>query len=153
MIATLVCSRSMRPVKALILASMGEFIGPLVLGTAVAQTIATSILNPDMLEKTGNLSLDLMVMTAVGGAIAWKLPTWYLGLPSSGSHALIGGLVGSGIVGMGVESISIQKVFLSVIIPMLISPDGNRSLLGLGLGICGASSGLPTSTTRATWAG
>ncbi len=122
MIATLVCSRSMRPHRALALAAAGEFLGPLILGTAVARTIATSILKPDMLEQLSSASLDLMVISAVGGAIAWKLPTWYLGLPSSGSHALIGGLVGAGIVGMGSESVSLEKVVFAVVIPLLVSP-------------------------------
>jgi PiT family inorganic phosphate transporter len=61
-------------------------------------------------------------VTAVGGAIAWKLPTWYFGLTSSGSHALIGGLVGSGFVGIGLDSISLDRVFWAVIIPLLVSP-------------------------------
>ncbi|MBI5250724.1 MAG: inorganic phosphate transporter [Desulfomonile tiedjei] len=121
-IATLVCSRSMKPFRALLLAAIGEFVGPLILGTAVARTVATSILKPDMLEQLSSVSLELMVISAVGGAIAWKLPTWYLGLPSSGSHALIGGLVGAGMVGMGAESVSVDKVVVAVIIPLLVSP-------------------------------
>jgi inorganic phosphate transporter, PiT family len=128
-IATLVCSRSMNPTKALVLAAIGEFLGPLILGTAVARTMATSILKPDMLESISSVSLDLIVITAVGGAIAWKLPTWYFGLPSSGSHALIGGLVGAGIVGMGYNSISVEKVFWAVVIPLLVSP-----VIGIVLG-------------------
>ena len=122
MIATMVCSRSMRPAKALMLAALGEFVGPLIIGTAVARTIATSILQPDMLELLNAAALDLMVISAVGGAIAWKLPTWYLGLPSSGSHALIGGLVGAGVVAMGSGSVAVERVFWAVIIPLLLSP-------------------------------
>jgi inorganic phosphate transporter, PiT family len=128
-IATIICSRSMKPFRALALAAVGEFLGPLVLGTAVAQTIATSILKPDMLEHLSPSSLDLVVISAVGGAIAWKLPTWYLGLPSSGSHALIGGLVGAGLVGMGPESVAIERVLWGVILPLLVSP-----IVGIVLG-------------------
>jgi PiT family inorganic phosphate transporter len=57
-IATLVCSRSMKPTKALALAAFGEFLGPLLLGTAVAATMATSILKPEMLESISTISLD-----------------------------------------------------------------------------------------------
>ncbi len=65
----------------------------------------------------------------MAGAMTWKLPTWYFGLPSSGSHALIGGLVGAGIVGMGVHSIVIDRVVSSVLLPLLVSP-----ILGIFLG-------------------
>jgi PiT family inorganic phosphate transporter len=103
-IATIVCSRSMRPFKALVLASIAEFVGPLVLGTAVAQTMASSILKPDLLEQLSPGTVYLMMISGVGGAIAWKLPTWIVGLLSSGSHALIGGLIGAGLVAMGTQS-------------------------------------------------
>lgn len=122
MIATIVCSRSMSPYRALFMAAIGEFLGPLLLGSAVAHTMSTSILKPEALGLLKPATLYLMISCGVGGAIAWKLPTWFLGLPSSGSHALIGGLVGAGAVAMGYESISIQKVLGYVVVPLLFSP-------------------------------
>jgi inorganic phosphate transporter, PiT family len=128
-IATIVCSRSMRPLRALVLASIAEFVGPLVLGTAVAQTMATSILKPVPLEQLSPQTVRVMIISGVAGAIAWKFPTWIVGLPSSGSHALIGGLIGAGLVAMGPEGVAVEKVVTSVGLPLLVSP-----LIGIVLG-------------------
>jgi len=119
----------MNPWRALFYAAAAEFIGPLLLGTAVARTMSSCVLKPDMVEAIDPHLLNILVSSAMVGAMTWKLPTWYFGLPSSGSHALIGGLVGSGIVGMGVQSIVIDKVVSSVLLPLLISP-----ILGIFLG-------------------
>ncbi len=105
------------------------FIGPLVLGTAVARTIATSILKPDSLEHLSTATIYLTIISGVGGALAWKLPTWLLGLPSSGSHALLGGLVGAGLAAMGTEGVSGETVAKDVVLPLLVSP-----ILGFALG-------------------
>lgn len=128
-IASIICSRSIRPMRALVLACIGEFVGPLALGTAVAVTMSTNILKPEMLETLPAISLYIILGSAVTAAVAWKLPTWYLGLPSSGSHALLGGMVGAGIVSMGQDSVSIDKVLMTVVLPMLTSP-----LIGIILG-------------------
>jgi PiT family inorganic phosphate transporter len=128
-IATIVCSRSMRPLRALVLASIAEFVGPLVLGTAVAQTMATSILRPVPLEQLTPQTVRVMIISGVAGAIAWKLPTWIVGLPSSGSHALIGGLIGAGLVAMGPQGVAVEEVVTSVGLPLLVSP-----LIGIVLG-------------------
>jgi inorganic phosphate transporter, PiT family len=121
-IATIICSRSMRPVNALVLAALAEFVGPLVLGTAVAQTMASSILKPELVEQLDPARMRLMIICGVGGAILWKLPTWFIGLPSSGSHALIGGLVGAGVVAMGHTGIEVEKVLRGVALPLLLTP-------------------------------
>jgi inorganic phosphate transporter, PiT family len=128
-IATMICSRSMRPMRALVLAALAEFIGPLVLGTAVAHTMAGSILKPELLEQLSPARMYVMIICGVGGAIIWKLPTWFFGLPSSGSHALIGGLVGAGVLAMGQGAIEVEKVIRGVVLPLLVTP-----LLGLMLG-------------------
>ncbi len=112
----------MRPGRALILAALAEFLGPLLLGTAVARTMAGSILRPELLEGLSKEQVYLIVISAVGGAIIWKLPTWSVGLPSSGSHALISGLVGAGFVAMGKTGIAIDAVVNSVVLPLLVSP-------------------------------
>ncbi len=121
-IATAISSRSMRPTRAIALAAVAEFIGPFLLGTAVARTMATGILKPDFLEHLPAEQLYVMVISGVGGAIVWKLPTWFLGLPASGSHALIGGLVGSGVVALGVHGVAVEKVVGAVMLPLLLSP-------------------------------
>lgn len=128
-IATIVCSRSMRPVRALLLAALAEFAGPLLFGTAVASTMAGSILKPELLKDLNPNQVQLIIISGVGGAILWKLPTWFFALPSSGSHALIGGLVGAGIASMGTEGIVVEKIIRAVVLPLLFSP-----LIGLLLG-------------------
>ncbi len=120
--ATIIASRSMRPVSALLLASLAEFAGPLLLGTAVAQTMAGSILEPTMLELAPADKVYVVIICAVTGAIAWKIPSWYLGLPSSASHALLGGLVGAGLVCMGTSCVVVDKLVRGVILPLLLSP-------------------------------
>lgn len=140
-IATAVCSRSMSPRKAIFLAGMAEFIGPLVLGTAVAHTMAANIFNLDLLEKMSSVHLFSMIIAGVGGATIWNLLTWSLSLPSSSSHALIGGLVGAGLMAMGRFGIAAESIIKGVLVPLLISP-----LIGGLVGI------LVFSAIRATFA-
>jgi inorganic phosphate transporter, PiT family len=121
-IATIICSRSMHPARALLLAAVAEFVGPLLLGVAVARTMATNIMRPEMLEQLPAATVYLMIISGVSGAIAWKLPTWFLGLPSSGSHALIGGLVGAGLPAAGTSLVDMEKVVRGVVLPLLVSP-------------------------------
>lgn len=128
-VAATICSRAMNPWRALFYASIAEFMGPFILGTAVARTMSSCVLNPGMVAGIEPKLLNILVASAMMGAMSWKLPTWYLGLPSSGSHALIGGLVGAGIVGIGIKAIEVEKVFYTVILPLLLSP-----MLGIFLG-------------------
>ncbi|MGC8659288.1 MAG: anion permease, partial [Desulfomonilaceae bacterium] len=90
--------------------------------TAVAKTMSSSVLKPDMIQQLAPQSFYLIVSAAVTATLIWKLLTWYLGLPASGSHALIGGLVGAGIVGMGPQAILFEKIAGKVLAPMLIAP-------------------------------
>jgi PiT family inorganic phosphate transporter len=112
-IATSVSTRALTPRVALLLAAVMNFIGAF-LGTKVAKTVF-SVLEP----PSGEHAL-VVVMAALLGAITWNLTTWYFGLPSSSSHALIGGLVGAGIAG----SVTVQwdSVVEKVVYPMLLSP-------------------------------
>ena len=98
---------------ALLLAAVMNFVGAF-LGTKVAKTVF-SVLEP----PSGEHAL-VVVFAALGGAITWNLITWYLGLPSSSSHALIGGLVGAGLAG-GV-TVQWDAVVDKVVYPMLLSP-------------------------------
>jgi inorganic phosphate transporter, PiT family len=121
-IATVISSRSMDSRKALFWAVVAEFVGPLVLGTAVAGTIATRVLSTSYVATLSPDALGLMVIAAVVGAIVWNLITWVLGMPSSSSHALIGGLVGAGIVCLGPNAIAVEKLLYGVVVPLFVSP-------------------------------
>jgi PiT family inorganic phosphate transporter len=96
-IATVIASRAMTPVQAVMLVAIFEFLGPLLGGTAVANTIGKFITLDD-LDRVLALSI---VLCGLLGAIAWNLLTWRLGIPSSSSHALVGGLAGVVVVAAG----------------------------------------------------
>jgi PiT family inorganic phosphate transporter len=112
-IATSVSTRALTPRVALLLAAVMNFVGAF-LGTKVAKTVF-SVLEP----PSGEHAL-VVVLGALVGAITWNLITWYFGLPSSSSHALIGGLVGAGLAG----GVTVQwgSVVEKVVIPMFLSP-------------------------------
>jgi inorganic phosphate transporter, PiT family len=113
-IATSVSTRALTPRVALLLAAVMNFVGAL-LGTGVAQTVGQGIIDPPQ----GQAGL-VVVLCALLGAITWNLITWWLGLPSSSSHALIGGLVGAAIASAG--SVQWVGVVERVVIPMVLSP-------------------------------
>ncbi len=112
-IATSVSTRALTPRVALLMAAVMNFVGAF-LGTKVAKTVF-SVLEP----PSGEHAL-VVVLAALVGAITWNLTTWYFGLPSSSSHALIGGLVGAGLAG-GV-TVQWASVVDKVVIPMFLSP-------------------------------
>ncbi|MBW2308654.1 MAG: inorganic phosphate transporter, partial [Deltaproteobacteria bacterium] len=87
-IATVVATKVLPPLYAVAMAATFNFIGPFALGVAVAETIGTGIIQPDMVDSW-------VILSALLGAILWDLITWWLGLPTSSSHALIGGLIGA----------------------------------------------------------
>jgi PiT family inorganic phosphate transporter len=98
-IATLVVTRAATPVAAVVLAALGNVLGPLLIGAAVANTIAGVVIVP----------ADQMVFVlgaALTGAVAWNLITWWQGLPSSSSHALLGGLVGAAVAQGGTGAVN-----------------------------------------------
>ena len=101
LIATVIASRAMTPMQAVIVVAFFEFLGPLLGGTAVANTIGTFV-NLEGMAPTLALAI---VLCGLIGAILWNLVTWYFGLPSSSSHALVGGLVGAVLVSAGVDHV------------------------------------------------
>jgi PiT family inorganic phosphate transporter len=120
-IATSVSTRALTPRVALAMAAVMNLIGAF-LGTKVATTVGQGIIEP----PTGAHGL-VIVFAALAGAICWNLFTWYFGLPSSSSHALIGGMVGAALAaGNPVEWLGVLD---KVIIPMILSP-----VVGLLLG-------------------
>lgn len=100
-VATVIASRAMTPIQAVILVAIFEFLGPLLGGTAVADTIGKFI---DVSSLAGVTSLAI-ILAGVIGAIVWNLGTWWLGIPSSSSHALVGGLVGTVLVSAGPSNV------------------------------------------------
>jgi PiT family inorganic phosphate transporter len=113
-IATSVATRALRPQHAILMAAAFNFIGAFA-GTAVAKTIGAGLVD----ETTTS---QAVVMAALLGAIAWNLLTWRLGIPSSSSHALIGGLLGATIVVSGTGSVKWGGVVGKVLVPLVSSP-------------------------------
>ncbi|MEV6411313.1 inorganic phosphate transporter [Kribbella sp. NPDC051718] len=113
-IATSVSTRALTPRVALVMAAFFNFVGAF-LGTEVADTVGKGIIT----LPSGRHGL-VIVIAALVGAITWNLITWYFGLPSSSSHALIGGLVGAGLASTSVVLWS--GIVDKVVIPMVLSP-------------------------------
>ena len=114
-VATMISSGAMGPRRALVLASVAEFSGPFLFGTAVAATIGEGIVSPEMITSG-------VILAALGSAILWDLLMWYFGLPSSSSHALIGGLVGAAVMAArGIGTIHLAGL-LKVIVSLLVAP-------------------------------
>lgn len=115
-IATVVATKVLSPLKAVTMAAFFNLIGPLVFGTAIATMIGNGIID------TKIVTVDLVFATLIG-AVVWDLITWYLALPTSSSHALVGGLVGAGIAAAGagsVHSSGVEKIVLFMVISPII---------------------------------
>jgi len=155
-IATLVATRVARPLPAVVMASACNLLGPLLLGAAVADTVATIVLPPldDVVPVVG---------AGLTGAVVWNLVTWRRGLPSSSSHALVGGLVGAALVAAGSDAVHWGGVqgwrpvgVIGVLIALALSP-----LLGFGVaavleararrGVRRASAAFAVPVRRAQW--
>ena len=113
-VATMISSRAFSAGTALGIAAVAEFLGPFLFGVVVAKTIGDEIVQADV------LTLEV-IASALIGAIAWNLVTWYLGLPGSSSHALIGGMVGAVILGAGLGAIKLPGL-VKVLIALFASP-------------------------------
>ena len=113
-VASMVSSRSMSLHSALLLAAIFEFLGPFIIGTAVAKTIGSGLVDPSVI----NLKI---LYAAVLGAISWNIITQILGYPSSSSHALLGGIIGAVAISAGVGAIKLDGV-LKILIVLFTSP-------------------------------
>lgn len=122
-IATSVSTRALRPHYAILMSAAANFIGALT-GTAVARTIASGIA-----VTPGADAGQIVVAAALVGGITWDLITWRLGIPSSSSHALIGGLIGAAVAAGGMESLKPDGIAQKVLLPLVLSP-----FLGIGIG-------------------
>lgn len=115
-IAAIVSTRVLKPHWAVIWAAFFNFIAFLFFGVHVATTIGTGLINPDVINTH-------VIFSALLGAIFWNIFTWYYGLPSSSSHALIGGLLGAGIAHAGMAPLKwygISKVLLGIVLSPLL---------------------------------
>lgn len=113
-VATMISSRAMGPPAALALNAVANFVGPFLFGVAVATTIGHEVIAEEAATMT-------VVLSALGGAIVWNLLTWLLGIPSSSSHALVGGLIGAAATAYGFEAILLPGL-TKILLTMLISP-------------------------------
>lgn len=113
-VATVIGTRILRPLHAVSIAAAANFIGPFLFGVAVATTVGKGIINPDF------VTLNIIIGALVGG-IVWDIFTWLLGLPTSSSHALVGGIIGAGIAGAGTKVIVIDGI-QKVVMGILVSP-------------------------------
>ena len=120
-VASMISSRAMSPRRALLLSAAAHFFAPFLFGVAVATTIGKDVVSPGTITVT-------VVMAALLCAVAWNLITWFFGLPSSSSHALVGGIVGAVTVASGVGAIHMDGL-LKVVIALVLSP-----VLGLVFG-------------------
>lgn len=121
-IATSISTRALTPRYAVLMAGALNFVGAFV-HEGVAKTMGSGLVAPEMVKD------QRIILAALIGALVWNMVTWYFGLPSSSSHALVGGLVGAGVYNAGAEGVIWSGVFQKVVIPGLISP-----VLGLVLG-------------------
>jgi PiT family inorganic phosphate transporter len=115
-IATIVSTRVLRPQYAVFWAGFFNFIAFMFFGLHVAQTVGSGIVSPDLVD-------DRLIFGALMGAIAWNLITWALGIPSSSSHALVGGLVGAGVAKAGTGAIvwqGLSKTAAAIVLSPLL---------------------------------
>ena len=120
-VATMISSRALSARKALLLAAVAECSGPFIFGVAVATTLGREIIAP------ASVTMDLL-LAGVLSAILWAILTWWLGLPASSSHALVGGILGAALFAVGPGAIRRQGLY-KVLLALLISP-----VLGLVVG-------------------
>jgi len=112
-VATVIATRTLRPPVAILMSAALNFLGAMV-STSVAKTIGKGLIQPHL------VTLPILVAALVG-ALAWNLITWALSIPSSSSHALIGGILGAGIGAAGFSAVAHGAV-RKVILPLLVSP-------------------------------
>ncbi len=115
-IATIVVSKTLTPLQAGLLAGVSNFIGYFMFGTAVANMIGSGVVHIEQ------VTLPLLLAT-IAGAILWNIMTWLLGLPTSSSHALIGGLIGSGIAAAGAKVViwgGVVKIFIFIFLAPIL---------------------------------
>jgi inorganic phosphate transporter, PiT family len=126
-VATSISTGAARPQVAIGIASLLNFVGAFI-SISVAATVANDVVDSAVITPT-------IVFAGLIGAIAWNLVTWWFGLPSSSSHALIGGVVGSAVAAAGLDAILAEGLVGKVLIPAVVAPVVAFLVAGLGIGI------------------
>jgi PiT family inorganic phosphate transporter len=126
-VATSISTGAARPQVAIGFAALLNFAGAFI-SISVAATVAKDVVDPDIVTPT-------IVFAGLIGAIAWNLITWSFGLPSSSSHALIGGVVGSAVAASGFEAVLADGLVGKVLIPAVVAPILAFGVAGIGIGI------------------
>jgi inorganic phosphate transporter, PiT family len=126
-VATSISTGAARPQIAIALASLLNFVGAFI-SIEVAATVANDVVDAAVITPT-------IVFAGLIGAIAWNLVTWWFGLPSSSSHALIGGVVGSAVAAAGLDAVIAEGLVGKVLVPALVAPLLAFLVAGLGIGL------------------
>ena len=126
-VATSISTGAARPQVAIGMAALLNFVGAFI-SISVAATVAQDVVNSEVITPT-------IVFAGLIGAIAWNLITWYFGLPSSSSHALIGGVVGSAVAAVGTGAVLADGLVGKVLVPAVVAPVLAFLVAGVGIGI------------------
>lgn len=113
-VATVISSRALRPRAALYMTAIAHFVAPFIFGVAVATTVGDDLINPSAINI-------YVVIAAIISAILWNLFTWFIGIPSSSSHALVGGILGSAILTNGLGIVKLGGL-IKILAALFISP-------------------------------
>jgi PiT family inorganic phosphate transporter len=126
-VATSISTGAARPSVAIGFAALLNFVGAFI-SISVAATVAKDVVDAEVITPT-------IVFAGLIGAIAWNLITWYFGLPSSSSHALIGGVVGSAVAAVGFDAVLAEGLVGKVLVPAVVAPVVAFLVAGLAIGI------------------
>jgi PiT family inorganic phosphate transporter len=126
-VATSISTGAARPSVAIGMAALLNFIGAFI-SISVAATVAKDVVDAEVITPT-------IVFAGLIGAIAWNLITWYFGLPSSSSHALIGGVVGSAVAAVGLDAILAEGLVGKVLVPAVVAPILAFVVAGVAIGL------------------
>jgi inorganic phosphate transporter, PiT family len=126
-VATSISTGAARPQVAIGMAALLNFVGAFI-SISVAATVANDVVNADVITPT-------IVFAGLIGAIAWNLLTWWFGLPSSSSHALIGGVVGSAVAAAGVDAVLADGLVGKVLVPAVVAPILAFVVAGVAIGL------------------
>jgi len=126
-VATSISTGAARPSVAIGLAALLNFVGAFI-SISVAATVAKDVVDAEVITPT-------IVFAGLIGAIAWNLITWSVGLPSSSSHALIGGVVGSAVAAVGFDAVIAEGLVGKVLIPAVVAPILALAAAGIAIGV------------------
>jgi PiT family inorganic phosphate transporter len=126
-VATSISTGAARPQVAIAIASLLNFAGAFI-SISVAATVANDVVNADVITPT-------IVFAGLIGAIAWNLITWFLGLPSSSSHALIGGVIGSAVAAAGFDAVIAEGLVGKVLVPAIVAPPLAFAVAGISIAL------------------